>query len=399
MATHKMQPLGGRLVSWPVMLLAPFVLLMILLIGKRLIFGLGAVSDLNGGYPWGLWMAFDLLVGTGLACGGWALAWAVYVFNRGEYHPLVRPALLASLFGYTIGGVSIMMEVGRYWNVPYFFIPGYFNTSSVLLETAVCMTLYIFVIALEFAPALLERMGWKLPLKRLNRIMFFLIALGALLPMMHQSSMGSLMIAAGYKVHPLWQSYEMLPLFSLLTAGIMGFSIVIFEGSLTQAGLRGKGVNETPLFTRLTRIIDVLLLLFIVLRFAELIIRGKISYLWQFDRYSMLFWIETILLVLPLLLLHWKDNRRDARMLFIAALSMVLGAVLWRINYVLVAFNPGSGYHYFPTASELLISAGFVGVEVCAYILLVRLLPVLPARGQATKNNQIEEKHEPTYHH
>ncbi|VFS33166.1 putative hydrogenase 2 b cytochrome subunit [Salmonella enterica subsp. enterica serovar Typhimurium] len=37
------------------------------------------------------------------------------------------------------------------------------------------------------------------------------------------------MISAGYKVHPLWQSYEMLPLFSVLTAFIMGFSIVIFE--------------------------------------------------------------------------------------------------------------------------------------------------------------------------
>ena len=50
------------------------------------------------------------------------------------------------------------------------------------------------------------------------RNLLFLIAaaLGALLPTMHQSSMGSLMISAGYKVHPLWQSYEMLPLFSLL---------------------------------------------------------------------------------------------------------------------------------------------------------------------------------------
>ncbi|MEA7538780.1 hypothetical protein ONQ62_26380, partial [Salmonella enterica subsp. enterica serovar Virginia] len=42
-----------------------------------------------------VWIAFDLLIGTGFACGGWALAWAVYVFNRGQYHPLVRPALLA----------------------------------------------------------------------------------------------------------------------------------------------------------------------------------------------------------------------------------------------------------------------------------------------------------------
>ncbi len=50
--------------------------------------------------------------------------------------------------------------------------------------------------------------------------MFFIIALGALLPMMHQSSMGSLMIVAGHKVHPVWQSYEALPILSLLTASL-----------------------------------------------------------------------------------------------------------------------------------------------------------------------------------
>ncbi len=222
-------------------------------------------------------IAFDLLIGTGFACGGWALAWAVYVFNRGQYHPLVRPALLASLFGYSLGGLSITIDVGRYWNLPYFYIPGHFNVNSVLFETAVCMTIYIGVMALEFAPALFERLGWKVSLQRLNKVMFFIIALGELLPTMHQSSMGSLMISAGYKVHPLWQSYEMLPLFSLLTAFIMGFSIVIFEGSLVQAGLRGDGPDEKSLFVKLTNTISVLLAIFIVLRFGELIYRDKLS--------------------------------------------------------------------------------------------------------------------------
>ena len=62
----------------------------------------------------GLWIAFDLLVGTGFACGGWALAWTVYIFNKGKYHALVRPALLASLFGYSLGGLSITIDMGRY---------------------------------------------------------------------------------------------------------------------------------------------------------------------------------------------------------------------------------------------------------------------------------------------
>lgn len=399
MTAHKASPLGGRLVSWPVMLLSPLVALCALLIVKRLVFGIGSVAALNGGYPWGIWIAFDLLTGTGFACGGWALAWAVYVFNRGEYHPLVRPALLASLFGYSLGGLSITIDVGRYWNLPYFYIPGFFNTSSVLFETAVCMTIYIGVMVLEFAPAICERFGWQGALRRLNRAMFLIIAFGALLPTMHQSSMGSLMIAAGYKVHPLWQSYELLPLQSLLTAFIMGFSIVIFEGSLVQAGLKGRSADERPLFVRLTRLTDALLALFIVLRFGELAWRGKLGYLVAADRFAVMFWCETALLLLPLVVFRWRRCRQDARALFLGAVSMLLGAALWRLNYSLLAFNPGGGYRYFPAAQEVLISMGFVAIEVCAYILLIRLLPILPATEGIDQHRQAEVEHEPTHHH
>ena len=74
--SHDPQPLGGKIISKPVMIFGPLIVICMLLIVKRLVFGLGSVSDLNGGFPWGIWIAFDLLVGTGLACGGWALAWA-----------------------------------------------------------------------------------------------------------------------------------------------------------------------------------------------------------------------------------------------------------------------------------------------------------------------------------
>ena len=83
------RPVGGRLVSAAILFFAPLAVLCVLLILKRLVFGIGSVTALNGGYPWGLWIAFDLLVGTGFACGGWALAWTVYIFNKGKYHALL----------------------------------------------------------------------------------------------------------------------------------------------------------------------------------------------------------------------------------------------------------------------------------------------------------------------
>ena len=244
------------------------------------------------------------------------------------------------------------------------------------------MTIYIIVVTLEFAPVWLGFLGLKKWFNKLNKIMFFVIALGALLPMMHQSSMGSLMIAAGHKVHQVWQSYEALPILSLLTAFIMGFSIVIFEGSLVRAGLAGKTPDERSLFTQLAKVTAGLIALFLAVRFGELIYHDKLHYVFGFDKLgkfeAWMFWMEVWLMTLPLLTLFLGEKKSDSRWLFISALSMLLGAALWRLNYSMIMYDPGNGYRYFPSAEELLISIGFVSIEICAYILIIRLFPVLP---------------------
>ena len=56
--------------------------------------GLGAATAMNDGYPWGIWIAIDVVVGTGLASGGYVMAFLVFILNRGRYHPLIRPAYL-----------------------------------------------------------------------------------------------------------------------------------------------------------------------------------------------------------------------------------------------------------------------------------------------------------------
>jgi Ni/Fe-hydrogenase subunit HybB-like protein len=43
---------------------------------------------------------------------------------------------------------------------------------------------------------------------------------------LHQSSLGSLMVIAGTKVHPLWQT-QMLPAFYLMQAVVCGFASLI----------------------------------------------------------------------------------------------------------------------------------------------------------------------------
>src|ERR1051325_5482765 len=102
--------------------------------------GLGPTTALSDGYPWGLWIAFDVVTGTALACGGYAMALVVYIFNKGKYPPLIRPAVLTSALGYSIAGASVIIDIGRpwtAWKLPIFV--NRWNLNSALLEVALCI--------------------------------------------------------------------------------------------------------------------------------------------------------------------------------------------------------------------------------------------------------------------
>jgi len=338
---------------------------------------LGAVTNINDGFPWGIWIAYDVMVGSALACGGYAMALLVYIFNRGEYHPLVRPALLASLFGYTLAGASVIFDLGRWWNVWHIFWPGYAQINSVMFEVAVCITAYIVVMWIEFSPVFLEKFGLKDVKRKLSKVLFFFIALGVLLPSMHQSSLGSLLVVFGYQVHPLWQTI-LLPLLFLMTAILLGFAVVIFEASVVSVGFKRPG--ETPILAQLSRIMYWLLAVYVVVRVGDLVWRGALGAAFAPTLEALMFWLEMLAFAAPLVLLASAASRNRASRLFISAVLLMLGGFLLRINGFLVGYGAGtgSGYHYFPSVPELLVTIGLVAFEILAYIVFVRMLPVLP---------------------
>lgn len=212
---HLHAPVGGPLWTRPFRILVGVFAFCALFFVYRFAAGLGASTALNDGYPWGIWIAFDVVVGTALGCGGYAVALLVYILNRGTYHPLVRPALLTSALGYTMAAVAIHFDVGRPWlllRVPIF--PHHWNLDSALLEVALCVMTYIAVLWLEISPAFMEKWREGPPgfLRRtsekaapiVDKALPWLIALGLLLPTMHQSSLGTVMLLTGTKLHPLW---------------------------------------------------------------------------------------------------------------------------------------------------------------------------------------------------
>jgi Ni/Fe-hydrogenase subunit HybB-like protein len=387
------QPVGGPILTWPFKILMVLASVGIAVLLYRFVFGLGSVTNLNDAYPWGLWIAFDVVTGTALACGGYAVAILVYVFNRGRYHPLVRPAVLTSALGYTLALIGVFIDLGRFWNVYTMAYLWNWNLSSVLLEVALCVMAYTLVLWIEMSPVFLEKWqhsSWprlrrfsRAALPRLDRVLVLILALGLLLPTMHQSSLGSLLLLAKFKVHPLWHT-PLLPLLFLTSCLAMGYAAVVFESILSAATFRRP--RDTSLLTALSLPILVMLFVYLGIRFLDLFLRGRLPLAFSFDRYSLLFWVEALLFLGAGLTLLSRNLRSRPGHLFRAALLMMLAGALYRFDAFLVAYNPGQGWSYFPAVLEMLGTLGLVSLELMAYIAIVKRFPVLRARVPAVAN-------------
>lgn len=374
MAKHEHAPLGGRIVTAPFIVLLVILFVAVIILTQRFAFGLGAVTNLSDGYPWGIWIAIDLIIGTALGCGGLVMALMVYILNKGEYHPLARAGLMTSLFGYSLGALAVLIDLGRYWQGHNIFFPWLWNPNSVLLETALCIFVYIVVLAIEFAPAVFERFGMNEARRRLHKILFVFTGLGVLLPMMHQSSMGSVVVLLGYKLSPLWQSH-MLTFFFLLTAFTIGFAVVAFESVLASVSLRRP--FDTSILSRLTGIMAWLMLGFMIVRYGDVIRLGALPLAFAGDAKAVSFWIEFFLGAAAVLLMLPKANRASPRLIFLGATAMLFNGALYRLNCYLIGFDPGDGWSYFPSLGEVLVTLGIFAFEIMLYLMVVKLLPVL----------------------
>ena len=186
--------------------------------------------------------------GTALGCGGYAVALLVYILNKGEYHPLVRPAVLTSLLGYGLAVLAVTVDLGRFWElwkVPVFF---WRWSHSPQLEVALCVAAYVFVLLVELSPAFFEK--WRTeprhgpavlrregPRASSTRTSSGSWRSGILLPTMHQSSLGTMMLLPGPKLHPLWFT-PWLPFLFLVNCVLMGYGVVVCEATLRGLRLR-----------------------------------------------------------------------------------------------------------------------------------------------------------------
>lgn len=377
----------GPLYTKPFIALAVLAGAALLLSVYREFAGLGAVTGLNDGYSWGMFKNFNVTTLTALGSAGYAVGVLVWIMNRQKYHVIMRTSALISILAYTSGMIGIGVDVGRPWNIIWVLDPRTWNRYSILLEVLICMTGYLLLgLQTENLPAFVERFlegrypdTWKTKaakaLNFIKRVYPFAIGLAFILPSMHQSSLGSLMMMAGPRVHPLWQT-PMLPVLYLLMAYILGFAAVV--GILMISCLVWDRPLDMKILSRLGQITAWIAMIWLGLRIGDVFGRGLLPLVFKFDSYSIFFLIELTLINVPAVVLLRPRWRNDPGIMYMMLVLLTVGGLLYRYIPTTIAFIPGDRYFYFPSVFELIISGGFIGLAIIGYLYTVKRYNILP---------------------
>lgn len=359
----------------------------------RFIFGIGFVTNLDNYYPWGIWIGLDVAAGVALAAGGFTTAALGHIWHRDKYEVLVRPALLTAMLGYTFVALAVFTDIGRWYYIWHPIIM--WNGNSALFEVGICVMLYLTVLYIEFLPIVTERFMGKVNLpgflkvfnkaldkllhvldRTLNKVMFVFIIMGVVLSCLHQSSLGTLMIIAGPKMHPLWQT-PVLPLLFLLSAFAVGFPMVIMESI---SASRSFGMKpEKDVLNSLSRFVGPLLGIYLAFKIGDMVIRESFVYLTELNTASIMFTIEIVFgVIIPLRMFLSPAVRNSIVGIYTASMLVIFGVLLNRFNNFVIAYDPPyTDTSYFPSIGEISVTLGFVALEILLYRAFVMIFPII----------------------
>ncbi len=338
---------------------------------NRFVFGLGATTNLNDGYPWGLWISFDVLTGVALAAGGFTISAAVYVFDLKKFEPLLRPAKVSAFVGYLMVVIGLFFDLGLPWRLWHPIMM--WNPRSVLFEVAWCVTLYTGVLAVDVLILALEALEKRRWVELLRSVYVVLVVAGLVLSTLHQSSLGALYLVTPQKMSDLWASGALGPLF-YASAVIAGLSVVILE-ALVGARFQGRE-PEMHVLPSLAKGLATALLVYFAMKATDLYARGVA--VWALDGVHLAFYLElfgTVALPAALLTFFPRVRQRPAGLIACAGLS-AFGVALNRFNVSLIGYAGYKDFRYFPSVVELVVTVGLIALGLLAFGLAARYLPV-----------------------
>jgi len=356
------------------------------------------ITNMSDSVPWGLWITIDLS-SIALGAGAFTLSAVVYLFGLKRFQSIIRLAVFVGFIGYTSALLTLIMDIGRpdrFWH-PWV----YWNIHSVLWEITMCITIYLAIILVEFAPVIAEsrffnRYSWiRTMAKYLHKAAPLLALLGLAISLLHQSSLGA--TYGIVKSRPIWFKPSM-PIMFILSAVAVGPSVTMAIAYIAE-WVTGKKNIPNEVLRAIARFSGFAIMIYGYIRFWDLAavtyygrtpsVSESFNLLSQQTPYNFSFWIFEILLgvVLPAVLFLTPRFNRNPGYLVIGAIFAVIGVTINRWNvtvgglFVPLSYSPGTLYQlspgkYFPGLPEWGIAIGIIGYGLTMLTLGIRYLPL-----------------------
>ena len=360
------------------------------------------VTNLSNSIPWGLWITIDLSA-IALGAGAFALSAVVYLFKLERFRPIVRIAVMIGLIGYTSALLTLIADIGRpdrFWH-PWV----YWNVHSVLWEITMCITIYLLILTVEFAPTISEsRFFSRWPIisrigHSLHRLAPFLAIAGLMISLLHQSSLGA--TYGVLKARPIWFKPSM-PIMFIVSALAVGPAVTMAAAYIIE-WVTGRRTVSHDLLRSIARFSGLALLVYLYVRLWDLAVvsyygstpgsSSALNMLSEFTPYGFGFWVGEIILgiVIPaVLFLSPRFNRNPLNLVLGSGLA-ALGIIINRWNVTVsglvvpLSYSPGTAVQlepgsYTPSVVEWGVIAGVAGYALLIFTLGVLLLPLFQSK-------------------
>jgi molybdopterin-containing oxidoreductase family membrane subunit len=291
------------------------------------------------------------------------------------------------------------MDIGRpdrFWH-PWVF----WNVHSVLWEITWCITIYLTILAVEFAPVVAElpffdRWPWvRRASHAVHRAAPALALLGLGISLLHQSSLGA--TYGIVKSRPIWFKPTM-PVMFILSAIAAGPAMTMALAHVIE-WVTGKRTVPHDILRTIARFSGLGLLAYAYLRFWDLAavtyygrtpaVSEALALLNQVTPYGFGFWVGEVILGLAVPAIFFlvpAFNRRPI-LLVLGALLAMIGILFNRWNVTVsglivpLSYSPGVLYQldpaaYWPSLVEWGIALGVLGYALAMLTLGVRYLPL-----------------------
>lgn len=361
---------------------ATVVMFLFMLAGAAILFlrltkGLGAVTNLNDRFPWGLWIGIDVLGGVAMAAGGFLIAGAVYILNMKKYKPIVRPAILNAFFGYLLAATAISLDIGVPWRIWHPIVM--WQIHSVMWVVAIHVVLYTSTLATESSPMFFEKLRMEWAANVVHKILVPVVLFGVLLSLLHQSSLGAVYLIVPRKLSAFWYNTQIPTLF-LASAVMMGLSMVSFETIVS--GWAFKHKTDIGIISGLARGTLIASVIYLIMKLWFLAKGPGLSAAFNGTIEAKMYLLEMIIgVIVPLFLLLIKNIRENIKSIFLVNILVIAGVLLNRLNVAIFGVYrdaSANGFSYFPTWMEFVVTFAFISFAIVGFKVCAKYLRVFP---------------------